>query len=88
MPNSADPGQLAYSEAIWSGSTMFAKAGHIRVQQNQGKESIFHNTTCLFTAYCLQAIFDTARGKDVFSEKQYVLREQMTPELIRPGMER
>ena len=36
MANSADPGQLASSEANWSGSTLFAKAGHIQVQQDQG----------------------------------------------------
>ena len=31
MTNSADPDQLASSEANWSGSTLFEKAGHIRV---------------------------------------------------------
>ena len=36
MANSADPDQLASSEANWSGSTLFAKAGHIRVQQDEG----------------------------------------------------
>ena len=36
MANSADPDQLASSEASWSGSTLFAKTGHIRVQQDQG----------------------------------------------------
>ena len=36
MPNNADPDQLASSEANWSGSTLFAKAGHIRDQQDQG----------------------------------------------------
>ena len=36
MANSADPDQLASSEAIWSGSTLFEKAGLIRVQQDQG----------------------------------------------------
>ena len=36
MANSADPDQLASSEANWSGSTMFAKAGYIRVQQDKG----------------------------------------------------
>ena len=30
MTNSADPDQLASSEAKWSGSTLFAKAGYIR----------------------------------------------------------
>ena len=37
MANSADPDQLAsdpdqLAEANWSGSTLFAKAGHIRIQ--------------------------------------------------------
>ena len=36
MVNSADPDQLASSEANWSGSTLFAKAGYIRVQQDSG----------------------------------------------------
>ena len=36
MANSADPDQLASSEANWSGSKLFAKAGHIRVQQDMG----------------------------------------------------
>ena len=37
MANNAGPDQLASSEANWSGSTLFAKAGHIQVQQDQGK---------------------------------------------------
>ena len=36
MANSADPDQLASSEVSWSGFTLFAKTGHIRVQQDQG----------------------------------------------------
>ena len=36
MANSAEPDQLASSEANWSGSTLFAKAGYIRVQQDKG----------------------------------------------------
>ena len=36
MANSADPDQLVSSEANWSGSTLFAKAGYIRVQQDKG----------------------------------------------------
>ena len=34
MANSADPDQLASEEAYWSGSTLFAKAGYIWVQQD------------------------------------------------------
>ena len=36
MANSADPDQLASSEANWFGSTLFAKAGYIRVQLDKG----------------------------------------------------
>ena len=37
MKNSVDPDQLASSEAKnWSGSTLFAKAGYIQVQQDKG----------------------------------------------------
>ena len=36
MENSADPDQLASSEANWSGSTLFAKTWYIRVQQDKG----------------------------------------------------
>ena len=36
MTNSADPDQLASDEANWSGSALFAKAGYIWVQQDQG----------------------------------------------------
>ena len=36
MANSADPDQLASSEANWSGSTLFAKAGYIWVQHDKG----------------------------------------------------
>ena len=39
MTNIIDPDQLASAaseEANWYGSTLFAKAGHIQVQQHQG----------------------------------------------------
>ena len=36
MTNSADPDQLASSEANWSGSTLFAMAVYIQVQQDKG----------------------------------------------------
>ena len=36
MANSADPDHLASSEANWSGCTLFAKAGYIWVQQDNG----------------------------------------------------
>ena len=36
MLNSVEPDQLASSEANWSGSTLFAKAGYIKVQQDRG----------------------------------------------------
>ena len=36
MADNADPDQLASSEASWSGSTLFAKAGFIGVQHDKG----------------------------------------------------
>ena len=36
MANRADPDQLASSEANWSGSTLFSKAGPIQVPQDKG----------------------------------------------------
>ena len=36
MTSSEDPDQLASSEANWSGSTLFANAGYIRVSAGQG----------------------------------------------------
>ena len=36
MAISADPDQLASSEANWSASTLFAKARYIRFQQDKG----------------------------------------------------
>ena len=39
MANSADPDQLASEEANWSGSTLFAKAGHILAQQDKNSHA-------------------------------------------------
>ena len=36
MTNSADPDQLASSEANWSGYTLFARVGYIQVQKDKG----------------------------------------------------
>ena len=36
MENSVDPDQMASSEAIWSGSTLFSKAMPTMVQQDKG----------------------------------------------------
>ena len=36
MTNSVDPDQLASEEANWSVSTLFAKPGHIKIQQDWG----------------------------------------------------
>ena len=37
MANSEEPDQFTSSEATWSGATLFAKAGHIRVQQDKSE---------------------------------------------------
>ena len=40
MENNEDPDQLASEEANWSGSSLFAKAGYIQVQQDKGLAAI------------------------------------------------
>ena len=42
MANGADPIQLASSEANWSGSTLFAKTGYIRIQYDKVNELFFN----------------------------------------------
>ena len=42
MVNSADPDQLASSEANWSGSALFAKAVYIQVQQEGLIQMLLH----------------------------------------------
>ena len=39
MTNSADPDQLASSEANWSGSTLFGKTGHVVFSKKRGEIS-------------------------------------------------
>ena len=41
MTNSADPDQLASSEANWSGSTLFVKIGHVGSAREGLKERIY-----------------------------------------------
>ena len=36
MTKRADPDQLAFSDAKWSGIALFAKAGHNQAQQDMG----------------------------------------------------
>ena len=57
MTNSADPDQLASSEANWSGSTLFANAGHFRVQQNQGFTTPLPNPQQAVSADRSKAVF-------------------------------
>ena len=52
MANSADPHQLhqlTSEEANWSGSTLFATAGHIRAQQDKVQLFIAH--VCLLSSF-------------------------------------
>ena len=44
MAISADPDQLASEEANWSEYTLFAKAGHIQAQQDNGYFFFFKST--------------------------------------------
>ena len=56
---SVDPDQLVSEEANWSGSTLFAKAGYIWVQQNQGCPIIW-TFALYFLLMCLKTCWMTA----------------------------
>ena len=43
MTNSADPDQLASSEANWSEATLFAKTGHVVISKRRVKASLEKN---------------------------------------------
>ena len=45
MANSADPDQLASSEANWSGSTLFAKTRHVVFSKRRAKNMFGHMWT-------------------------------------------
>ena len=47
MTNSADLDQLA-SEANWSGSTLFAKTGHVVLSKRRVKEVFFYSIMKMF----------------------------------------
>ena len=53
MANSVDSDQLASSEANLSGSTLFAKAVHIRAQQDLGKSNY---TNSSWNKFCINNI--------------------------------
>ena len=40
MTKSADPDQLASSEANWSGTTLFAKTGHVMLSKRRVKQGL------------------------------------------------
>ena len=44
MTNSADPDQLASSEANWSGPTLFAKTGHVMFSKRRVNKNVVKNT--------------------------------------------
>ena len=49
MTNSADPDQLASSEAIWSESTLFAKTGHVVFSKRRVKRMTTFLLSCLLS---------------------------------------
>ena len=88
MTNSADPDQLASSEANWSRSTLFAKTGHVmfskwRVKGTEYNWNIFchfyKKTT--FTPSCLYSCIPISFWTGVFSKREQILLP--CPEVIK-----
>ena len=46
---SVDSDQLASSEANWSGSTLFAKIGHVMLSKRRVKQNVLNN---IFSYFC------------------------------------
>ena len=57
MANSVDPDQWVSSEANWSGSTLFAKAGHIQLHQDKGWSGSVWISTFLSSLCCFYIPF-------------------------------
>ena len=70
MAKSADPDQLASEEANWSGSTLFAEVGYIRVQQTRVKFMLLlFGKTLLMSTHTI-CFLQINREKIVFSWKK------------------
>ena len=65
MTNSADPDQLASSEANWSGSTLFAKIGHVVFSKRRVKMWVFQGVHSQGKSH----------GKKYFFKGQGIVRE-------------
>ena len=70
MANSADPDQLASIEANWSGSTLFAKAGHIWVQQDKGINNWLYQEIRINK--CLNEVYVYLEGQEASTSHQAV----------------
>ena len=54
MTNSVDPDQLASSEANWSGSTLFAKTGHVVFSKRRANFCLYiHIHIKAYTKACM-----------------------------------
>ena len=78
MSNSADPDQFAFSEANWSGSTLFAKAGYIRTGRTRVKapiataaDNIFFSEKTSLDISCESSVWQIihTQHQDLFSPK-------------------
>ena len=75
MTNSADPDQLASSEANWSGSTLFVKAGYIWVQQDKG-----YNSRIIFSRFPYKTYVEAT--SEEYPEYKFLWEiKKVTPEL-------
>ena len=72
MTNSADPDQLASSEANWSGSALCAKTRHVAFNKRRVKHFARAHTQKLQMLATVQVAYYTASDKAHFSTKRTV----------------
>ena len=71
MANSADPDQLASSEANWSGSTLFAKQGISGLSRTRVKKSTLRKDRCAIKRTYEGPAKSFVTGSDYFSATFY-----------------
>ena len=75
MTNRVDPEQLSSSEAIWSGSTLFAKTGHVVFSKRRVK-LINVDVSCSFENPYIVWFYPSAHVSFIFEKKQKKTKKQ------------
>ena len=83
MTNSADPDQLASSEANWSGSTLFAKTGHVVFSKRRVNKML---NICIYLGTNKMSLFFFSLTKIyLYPNIQYVMASSPFSKIMLPS---